>query len=93
MRNVFFGGNYGYNYASHGYAQDYGSGNRVSSGVGQVVIGAVLSNIRRVSISRGFGPSQVYVESAGTSSLPARLNNFKSWSFGLTYQSQSVKSN
>ena len=84
--DIFIGGNYGYNYASHGFARDYGFEKRTSSGVGQVVFGAVLNGIGRISVSRGFGPSQVYVDSTSASALPVRINNFKSWSFGLTYQ-------
>jgi hypothetical protein len=86
LGDVFVGGRYGYNYASHGYARDYGFGNRVSSGVGQLVIGVMLSKIATISISRGFGPSQVYIDSTSTSMLPTRVNNFKAWSFGITYQ-------
>jgi hypothetical protein len=89
--DIFIGGNYGYNYASHAFSRDYGFANRTSSGVGQVVFGAVLNSIGRISVSRGFGPSQVYVDSTTASALPVRVNNFRSWSFGLTYQSPSPK--
>jgi hypothetical protein len=86
LGDVFVGGSYGYNYASHGYARDYGFGKRVSSGVGQLVIGAMLTKIATITISRGFGPSQIYIDSTSTSVLPTRVNTFKAWSFGLTYQ-------
>lgn len=84
---LFFGGSYGYSYTSHSYARDYGLGNNVSSGLGQISAGILISGVARVVVSRGFGPSQTYIDS--TSSLPKTVNNFKAWSFGLVYQSPS----
>jgi len=89
LGDAFVGGRYGYNYASHGYARDYGFGNRVSSGVGQLLIGVMLNKVATISISRGFGPSQVYIDSTSGSMLPTTVNHFKAWSFGLTYQTPS----
>jgi hypothetical protein len=82
---IFVGGSYGYGYMSHGYARDYGFGNNVSNGVGQVSVGMLISGVATISLSRAFGPSQTYIDS--TSMVQTTVNNFKAWSFGISYQS------
>ncbi|SNT30106.1 hypothetical protein SAMN05421770_10747 [Granulicella rosea] len=84
--SVFIGGSYGYSYTSHGYARDYGFGKRVNNDIGQVSAGILITNSARVSISRAFGPSQTYIDS--TTMAQTKVNNFKAWSFAITYQSQ-----
>lgn len=81
---LFVGGTYGYSYISHGYARDYGF-SQVSNGIGQISFGVLISNVARISVSRGFGPSQTYIDS--TTMAKTTVNNFKAWSFGITYQS------
>lgn len=83
--SVFIGGSYGYNYMSHIYARDYGFANKVNNAIGQVSLGIVLNGVAKITVSRAFGPSQTYIDS--TSMAQTTLNNFKSWSFGVTYQS------
>jgi hypothetical protein len=83
--SVFVGGSYGYSRASHGYARDYGFGDNVNSRIGQVSAGIVISGVAKIALSRAFGPSQTYIDS--TSMTQTTTNNFKSWSFGITYQS------
>jgi hypothetical protein len=41
-------------------------------------------NVAKISLSRAFGPSQTYMDS--TSMIQTKVNNFKAWSFGITYQ-------
>ena len=81
---VFVGGSYGYDYMSHGYARDYGFGNNVSNGIGQASLGVMINNVVKVAFSRAFGPSQTYIDS--TSMKQTTVNNFKSWSIGISYQ-------
>jgi hypothetical protein len=85
MGALFIGGSYGYDYTSHGYARDYGFGNRVQNDLGQVSVGILINGIARIAVSRAFGPSQTYIDS--TSKTQTTVNNFKAWSFGITYQS------
>jgi hypothetical protein len=82
---VFVGGSYGYSYTSHDYARDYGFGNQVNNGLGQISAGILINNVAKIALSRAFGPSQTYIDS--TSMAQTTVNNFKSWSFGITYQS------
>ena len=82
---LFLGGSYGYNYMSHGYATDYGFSSKVNNGIGQVSFGILLNDVAKISVSRGFGPSQTYMDS--TTKAATTVNNFKAWSFGITYQS------
>ena len=82
---LFLGGSYGFNYMSHDYAHDYGFGNHIQNGVGQISFGILLNNVAKISVSRGFGPSQTYFDS--TAMAQTTVNNFKSWSIGITYQS------
>jgi hypothetical protein len=83
--SIFVGGSYGYNYMSHIYARDYGFGSQVNNGIGQISFGIVLNGVARVTVSRAFGPSQTYIDS--TTMVQTTVNNFKAWSFGITYQS------
>jgi hypothetical protein len=82
---LFVGGSYGYSYTSHGYARDYGFGTQVNNGIGQVSAGILINNVAKIALSRAFGPSQTYIDS--TSMTQTTVNNFKSWSFGISYQS------
>jgi hypothetical protein len=82
---LFVGGSYGYSYMSHDYARDYGFGKNVNNGIGQVSFGILISGVAKIVVSRAFGPSQTYIDS--TSTAQTTVNNFKSWSFGITYQS------
>ena len=82
---LFLGGSYGYSYTSHGYARDYGFGTRVNNDIGQVTAGVMLTNISKITFSRAFGPSQTYIDS--TTLVQTKVNAFKAWSFGITYQS------
>jgi hypothetical protein len=82
--SLFVGGSYGYSYTSHQYARDYGFGNRVNNDLGQVSAGILITNVAKISVSRAFGPSQTYIDS--TSMIQTKVNNFKAWSFGITYQ-------
>lgn len=81
---VFLGGSYGYNYMSHGYERDYGFSD-VSNGIGQLSAGILLNGVAKITVSRAFGPSQIYIDS--TSKMHTSVNNFRAWSFGITYQS------
>jgi hypothetical protein len=86
---IFVGGSYGYDYMSHGYARNYGFGNHVNNGIGQVSAGILISGVAKIAVSRAFGPSQIYID--GTSMAQTTVNNFKAWSFGITYQSPPAK--
>jgi hypothetical protein len=86
---VFIGGSYGYSYTSHAYARDYGLGNNVNNAVAQVSTGIVVNGVARIVVSRAFGPSQTFINSA-TNTLTT-VNSFKSWSFGIVYQSAPPK--
>ncbi len=83
--SVFIGGSYGYSYTSHGYARDYGFGQRVNNDLGQLSAGILITNVAKISVSRAFGPPQTYIDS--TSMATTKVNNFKAWSFAITYQS------
>jgi hypothetical protein len=86
---LFLGGSYGYNYISHDYAAEYGFGKHFNNGIGQISFGIVVNGVARITVSRAFGPSQTYFDSAATNpTTPATVNNFKAWSFGIVYQSQ-----
>jgi hypothetical protein len=91
--SVFVAGSYGYSYTSHGYARDYGIATGVNNGIGQVSAGVNASGVAKIAISRGFGPNQTYFDSATSGQTPApppvTVNNFKTWSFGITYQPKS----
>lgn len=82
---IFVGGSYGYSYTSHGYARDYGFGNRVHNDIGQASVGLLINGVAKISVSRAFGPSQTYIDS--TTMTQTTVNNFKAWSFGISYQS------
>jgi hypothetical protein len=82
---IFIGGSYGYSYTSHGYARDYGFGDNVNNGIGQLSAGILINGVAKIAVSRAFGPSQTYIDSA--TSVQTAVNNFKAWSFGISYQS------
>jgi hypothetical protein len=82
---VFIGGSYGYSYTSHSYARDYGFGTTYSNGLARVSAGIVISGVAKLAVSRGFGPKQIYIDENSTTATPH--DNFKAWSFGITYQS------
>jgi hypothetical protein len=81
---LFVGGSYGWSYTSHDYARDYGFGDRVNNAIGQISAGILINDVAKISVSRAFGPSQTYLD--GTSMIQKTVNNFKSWSIGITYQ-------
>jgi hypothetical protein len=83
--SLFVGGSYGFSYISHGYARDYGFGNNIKNGMGQVSFGILINGVAKISASRAFGPSQTYIDS--TTMAQTTVNNFKAWSFGIAYQS------
>jgi hypothetical protein len=82
---LFAGGSYGYSYTSPTYLRNYGFAGKQNNGMGQVFVGVVLNTVARISFSRGFGPSQTYMDS--TTMAATKMNNFKVWSIGVTYQS------
>lgn len=85
---LFVGGSYGYSYTSHQYIRDYGIAN-ASNRLGQVSGGIVLNGVATLAFSKAFGPSQTYYDGTvtPTPTTATTVNNFKSWSFQLTYQS------
>jgi hypothetical protein len=83
---LFAGFSYGYSYTSHGYARDYGFGNAVHNAMGQISAGILMNNVARITISRGFGPKQSYIDNTSGTPVARYVNNFKTWSFGITYQ-------
>lgn len=83
--SLFAGGSYGYSYTSPAYLRDYGFASTQNNGIGLVSFGIVLNGVARISVSRGFGPSQTYIDS--TTMIKTSVNNFKAWSIGVTYQS------
>jgi hypothetical protein len=87
---LFVGGSYGYSYMSHGYARDYGFGTNWSNSIGQLSVGILVNGVARITFSKAFGPSQTYIDS--TSNTQKTVNNFRTLSFGITYQSASPSS-
>src|ERR1017187_2791978 len=87
--SILLGGSYGYGYTSHQYARDYGFGPRVSHGIGEISAGLLLSKVATIKVSRGFGPSQSFIDA--TSNLPKKVNNFRVWSIGIIYQADNQK--
>lgn len=85
---LFAGGSYGYSYASHEYIRDYGIASP-NNHLGQVSAGIILNGVAKVAFSRAFGPSQTYFNGSvtPTPSTPTTVNNFKTLSFELSYQS------
>jgi hypothetical protein len=83
--SLFAGGSYGYSYTSPAYLRDYGFASKQNNGIGLISFGIVLNGVARISVSRGFGPSQTYMDS--TTMIKTSVNNFKAWSIGVTYQS------
>jgi hypothetical protein len=83
--SLFAGGSYGYDYMSRGYANDYGFGHQMSNGIGQISFGVLINSVAKITVSRAFGPSQTFIDN--TTMARTTVNNFKAWSFGITYQS------
>jgi hypothetical protein len=85
---LFVGGSYGYSYTSHEYIRDYGIASP-SNHLGQASAGVVLNGVAKLAFSKAFGPSQTYFDGTitPTPSKPTTVNNFKTWSFELSYQS------
>jgi fibronectin type III domain protein len=83
--SLFAGGSYGYDYMTRGYAQDYGFGHQMNNGIGQISFGVLINSVAKITVSRAFGPSQTYIDTTKPGQGP--VNNFKAWSFGITYQS------
>jgi hypothetical protein len=86
---LYAGGSYGYSYTSPAYLRDYGFAGKQNNGMGQIYFGIVLNNVATISVQRGFGPSQTYIDS--TTMVSTRVNKFAAWSFGVTYQSAPAK--
>jgi hypothetical protein len=85
---LFVGGSYGYSYTSHQYISDYGMAN-ASNRLGQVSAGILLNGVAKLAFSKAFGPSQTYFDGTvtPTPTKATTVNNFKAWSFELSYQS------
>ncbi|MGA9041566.1 MAG: hypothetical protein WB421_13605, partial [Terriglobales bacterium] len=90
--SLFLGGSYGYDYTSHGYAREYGFYDRVHNDLGQVSAGILITGVAKIAVSRAFGPSQTYIDSATGVVVPNPVNNFKAWSIGITYQQKAPSS-
>jgi hypothetical protein len=88
---LFGGFSYGYSYTSHGYARDYGFGNAVHNAMGQISAGILMNDVATITISRGFGPKQSYIDNTGATPVARYVNNFKTWSLGITYQPKANK--
>jgi hypothetical protein len=82
---LFLSGKYGWSLANQTYSRQNGFGGRVNYQMGQVGAGILISGVAKIAAYRGFGPSQVYIDS--TSKTQTTLNNFKTWSIAIAYQS------
>jgi hypothetical protein len=86
---LFIGGSYGYSYTSHQFIRDYGIA-KPSNSLAQVSAGIVLNGVAKLAFSKAFGPSQTYFDGTvtppPTKPSPTTTNNFKTWSFELSYQ-------
>lgn len=87
---IFLGGQYGYAYTSVRYAQQYGFLNKSNAQVGAISFGVLVTGQFNVTVLREFGPSQKFIDSS-TGKLGV-VNNFKSWSFGVQYQTKGISS-
>jgi hypothetical protein len=85
--SIFFGGRYGYSLMNHSYSVQNGFGGRVNSQIAQVGAGILLKNVVSIAAYRGFGPSQVYIDS--TNMAQKAINNFQAWSVAIAYQKSS----
>ena len=85
---LFIGGSYGYSYTSHQYIRNYGIASP-NNALGQVSAGVMLNGIAKLAFSKAFGPSQTFFDGTitPTPSQPTTVNNFRTWSFELSYQS------
>ncbi|MFZ0318309.1 MAG: hypothetical protein WAL56_04210 [Candidatus Sulfotelmatobacter sp.] len=82
---IFLGASYGYNLMNHTYSEQNGFGGRVNTQIAQVSAGILFSGNVRLAASRGFGPSQKYIDS--TSMIQKTANDFQTWSIAIAYQS------
>jgi hypothetical protein len=85
---LFAGGSYGYSYTSQQYIRNYGIANS-SNRLGQVAAGIIINGVAKLAFSKAFGPSQTFFDGTvtPTPTTPITVNNFKAWSFELSYQS------
>lgn len=91
---IFVRGMYGLNYLSSGYAREYGfmSTKDVLNKQGPIAIasvGIMVHGQYTISVSKGFGPAQYYIDSTKGNTSPTVYNNFRTLSFGITYQQKS----
>lgn len=85
---VFLGGQYGYAYTAVRYAQQYGFLNKSNAQVGAISLGLIVTGQFDVTVLRQFGPSQKFIDSS--TGAVGVVNNFKSWSFGIQYQTKGI---
>jgi len=85
---VWLGGQYGYAFTSHAYARDYGFFNKSNADLGEAAFGLIVTGQFNISVMREFGPTQQYKDSV--SGTDAKVNNFKSWSFSIQYQTKGL---
>lgn len=85
---LFAGGSYGYSYTSQQYIRNYGIANS-SNRLGQVAAGIIINGVAKLAFSKAFGPSQTFFDGTvtPTPTKAITVNNFKAWSFELSYQS------
>ena len=92
---LFVGGSYGYSYTSHQYIRDYGIASPHNS-LGQLSGGVIINGVAKIAFSKAFGPSQTYIDGTVPPPPPTNpptpptsttVNNFKTLSFELSYQS------
>jgi hypothetical protein len=83
--SIFFGAMYGYNLMNHTYSLQNGFGGRSNTQIAQISGGVLLNGVVKIAASRGFGPSQKYIDS--TSMSQTTINNFQTWSIAIAYQS------
>jgi hypothetical protein len=85
---LFAGGSYGYSYTSQQYIRNYGIAN-AGNRLGQVAGGIIINGVAKLAFSKAFGPSQTFFDGTltPTPTKAITVNNFKAWSFELSYQS------
>lgn len=85
--SIFLSARYGYSLATHTYSRENGFGRRVNYQLAQIGAGIKVSGVLKLAAYRGFGPSQVYIDSITMNQTT--VNNFKSWSVAIAYESSS----
>jgi hypothetical protein len=85
---LFAGGSYGYSYTSQQYVRNYGIAH-AGNPLGQVAAGIIINGVAKLAFSKAFGPSQTFFDGTvtPTPTVPTKVNNFRAWSFELSYQS------